>query len=101
MATRKGRRKIDAGLKAKVALAAIRERETAAEISSTYKVHTTQISRWKKQAIEELVRIFAEPPGSSRKASSTDERLQVQLYEEIGRLKMEVNWLKKKLERLQ
>ena len=100
MATKRVRRKIDAGLKAKVALAAIRERETAAEISSTYKVHTSQISRWKKQALEELVRIFAEA-GGSRKASSSDEKLQAQLYEEIGRLKMEVNWLKKKLERLQ
>jgi putative transposase len=100
MTARQGRRKIDAGLKAKVALAAIREKETAAEISSTYKVHASQISRWKKQAIEELSTIFTEG-GGNRKPSTIDEKLQTQLYEEIGRLKMEVNWLKKKLERLQ
>lgn len=97
MTSTRTRRKIDAVLKAKVAVAAIREEQTAAQISSTFGVHSTQVSKWKKKALKELPGIFA---GNCKATSNgvTDEKLINALYEEIGRQKVELDWLKKKLE---
>lgn len=79
--------------KAKVALEAIKGMKTVSELASQYQVHPTQINAWKKQAVESL-------PGNFRRgksASPPDEQtLTAPLYEEIGRLKMELDWLKKK-----
>ena len=97
MSSRKKRRIVDAKLKAKVAVAAIREDQTMAEISSDFGVHSTQVSKWKKKALEELPGIFA-GNGRSTRINVADEQLVSRLYEEIGRLKVEVDWLKKKLE---
>ena len=96
MTNKRRRRNADAVKKAKVAIAAIRGEHTSAQISSTFGVHATQVSRWKKQALEELPGIFASN-GSAKSTESADEKLISTLYEEIGRLKMEVDWLKKKL----
>ena len=97
MTSTRTRRKIDAGLKAKVAVAAIREDQTTAQISSTFGVHSTQVSKWKKKALKELPGIFA---GRAHATSNgvTDEKLINALYEEIGRQKVELDWLKKRLE---
>jgi transposase-like protein len=79
--------------KAKVALEAIKEMKTASELASQYHVHPTQISTWKKQALENFVESFRR--GNSVK-QKTEQELTAPLYEEIGRLKMELDWLKKK-----
>jgi putative transposase len=79
--------------KAKVALAAIKEMKTASELASQYHVHPTQISTWKKQALESLPESFRRGSAAKQK---TEQQLTSPLYEEIGRLKMELDWLKKK-----
>jgi len=79
--------------KAKVALEAIKGMKTASELASQFQVHPTQISAWKKQAREILPEGFKR--GSPPK-QKTEQQLTAPLYEEIGRLKMELDWLKKK-----
>ena len=87
------RRSISAALKAKVALAAAKGDKTTAELASKFGVHASQVTSWKKQLLTGVPDLFAD--GRSRKEdSSADEQ---ELYEQIVRLKMEVEWLKKKL----
>jgi transposase-like protein len=80
--------------KAKVALDAIKGIKTLAELATEYKVHPNQISTWKKQVQGNAQELFA--VGKKRKAK-TEEELTAPLYEEIGRLKMDLKWLEKKL----
>jgi putative transposase len=79
--------------KAKVALEAVRGIQTLSELSSTYKIHPTVIAQWKRQLIVGAAAAFQSGNGRGRK---TEEELTAPLYEEIGRLKVELNWLKKK-----
>jgi len=86
------RKRHDAGLKARVALEALKERETVAQISKQFGVHPTQVNQWKRKLLDEAAEIFERENGSNRaEAFETTE-----LYEQIGRLKMELDWLKKK-----
>ena len=78
--------------KAKVALEAIRADLTANQITSKYGVHTTQIHRWKQQALEAVKNAFAGKKGSGQK---TDQQLIEQLYMQIGQMKVELDFLKK------
>jgi transposase-like protein len=80
--------------KAKVALEAIREQKTAGQIASEYEVHPTQVSQWKKDAIQHLAAAFQ--TGSPKGDVKKDEILQDRLYSQIGQLKVELDWLKKK-----
>jgi transposase-like protein len=90
------RRSIGAALKAKVALAAAKGDKTTAELAAKFGVHASQVTSWKKQLLAGVPDLFAD--GRSRKEdSSPDEQ---ELYEQIGRLKMEVEWLKKKAAQL-
>ena len=90
------RRDIGAALKAKVALAAAKGDRTTAQLATRFDVHTSQVTAWKKRLLTGVPDLFAD--GRSRKeASSPDEQ---ELYEQIGRLKMEVEWLKKKATQL-
>jgi putative transposase len=91
---KKGRRNHSASFKAKVALEAVLGEKSLAEIASQYEVHPNQISRWRKQLIEELPGIFTD---RKRRAKDSEEQ-KARLYEEIGRLKVELDWLQKKLE---
>lgn len=79
--------------KAKVALEAIKGQKTLNELASLYGVHPNQISRWKKQATDEMMTLFSQ---STAKKDRADEELRSRLYQEIGQLKVEVDWLKKK-----
>ena len=87
------RRQHSAELKARVALEAIQERRTLNEIASEHGVHPTQVSAWKGQALESLTAFF---DGSIRVDGQELKRQECELFEQIGRLKMELEWLKKK-----
>jgi transposase-like protein len=82
-----------AALKAQVALAAIKGNRTANELASQYGVHPTLIHGWKKQLLAGAEALFA---GGAKAAAVDAETRQAELYEQIGRLKMELEWLKKK-----
>ena len=78
---------------AKVALAAIKEETSIAELSSKYEVHRTQIGKWCKLAIEGLKEVFK---GKRKKTGRDNEKLVEELYRQIGQMKVENDWLKKK-----
>lgn len=88
------RRMFDGAFKAKVALDAIRGLKTVSELAALHKVHPTQITLWKKQLLAGAISVFESP--AARKAA-TDEPSSAELYEQIGRLKVELDWLKKKV----
>ena len=90
------RRAIDAKLKAKVALAAIRGDKTLSQIAHQYGVHGNQVSAWKRRLLEDATELFQD----GRRKSKKDEVNEEELYEQIGRLKMELEWLKKKADGL-
>jgi len=81
-------------LKAKVALEAIKEEKTIAELSSKYEVHRTQITNWRKRALEGVQEAFK---GKQKKINKENEELVDELYRQIGQLKVENEWLKKKM----
>ena len=83
-----------AQFKSQVALEALKNQKTMNELAAEYEIHPNQISQWKKQLLEGLPSLFA---NGRAKATQNDEALQGRLYEEIGRLKVELDWLKKKL----
>jgi transposase-like protein len=87
------RKRYDGSFKARVALEAIRGDRTVAEIAAAYGVHPNQISKWKRQALNELPKIFS---GRYEKTEAQGKELTDQLYQQIGRLKVELDWLKKK-----
>lgn len=89
----KTRRTHSAAFKAKVAMEAARELKTVAELASQYQVHPTQINQWKQQLKNGIAGLFE--PEACRHALDPD-KLTAPLYEEIGRLKVELDWLKKK-----
>jgi len=90
------RKQYQAGFKAQVALAALKEDRTVNELASKFDVHPTLIHGWKKQLVVGAESIFAE---GVKPATADAEALQADLYEQIGRLKMELEWLKKKAAR--
>ncbi len=87
------RKRYSAALKAKVAIEAIKGQKTTNEIAAEYGVHPTQITQWKKQALDGLPDLFS--TRESRQAKS-EEALIATLYQEIGHLKVQVDWLEKK-----
>ncbi len=80
--------------KAKVALEAIKEQKTIAELSSIYEVHSTQITKWKHRALVGLEQLFSD---KWKKDEEQKDELLRALYEQIGKLKVEGDWLKKKI----
>lgn len=79
--------------KARVALEALKEQETLAEIGSRFGVHPVVVGQWKKQLRDGVFQVFAD---RRRKPDQGAEELQAQLYQQIGQLKVELDWLKKK-----
>jgi len=90
---RKQRQQYSAEFKAKVALEAIKGLRTVNEIAAHYEVHPTQVAQWKKQALDHLRAAFE----NGRKVNERSEReLESELYQQIGQLKVELDWVKKK-----
>ena len=90
----KARRRFSASVKAKVALAAVKGDQTLAELASHFGVHPNQITKWKRQLLEGLPEIFSD---GHRQDLRRQEALTDRLYQQIGQLKVELDWLKKKV----
>jgi transposase-like protein len=90
------RKRRSAQFKFKVALEAAKEIETLNQLSSKYAAHPSQISEWKHQLLDEGASIFSNPTSRQQQEQAA---LQSELYEQIGRLQMELEWLKKKVAR--
>lgn len=87
---KKERRKFSAAFKAQVAIEALKERETLAELSKRFDIHANMISKWKQEFIDRSSEIF-----SSQAPEENFEAEKERLYAKIGQLEMERDWLKK------
>ena len=87
------RRSFSGAFKAKVALAACRGEKTTAQLAAEFGIHAGQIAAWKKQLLEGAAGLFEDGRSQRAAENTTNDE---ELYEQIGRLKMEVEWLKKK-----
>lgn len=92
----KQRRRHSPEFKAKVALEAVKGQKTVNEIASEFSIHPNQVSTWKQELLQGLETIFRQPQSQEQREHVA---LQAELYEQIGRLKMELEWLKKKAAR--
>jgi transposase-like protein len=90
------RRRHAAAFKAKVALEAAKQTKTVAELAKMYRVHPVPISQWKKQLLDGVEDLFRD---GRRREREEGEARQAELYEQIGRLNMEIEWLKKRVAR--
>ena len=88
------RRQHEAQFKLRVALEAAKGLKTISQIASEYNLHPNLVSSWKKQLMEEGISIFS---SDSARRQHNQEMREAELYEQIGRLKMELEWLKKKV----
>lgn len=91
------RRSFNPSFKAKIALEAIRGVKTIAEIAKKHKLHATQINLWKKQLLESAEDVFLDGKPKPKASDKKDEPEASELYEQIGRLKVQLEWLKKKV----
>lgn len=89
------RRTLNSQFKAKVALAALRGEKTVNELAKEYGVHPTQISQWKSALLEKAAEIFDKGGGKNEAASEKEREFHLQ---QIGQLKIELEWLKKKMQ---
>ncbi len=94
---KKPRNHYSAAFKFQGALAAARDDQTINELASAHGVHPNQVSQWKRQLLEEGATVFDRRAGRRQREQDAREE---DLYEQIGRLKMELEWLKKKAARL-
>jgi len=87
------RKNHDAAFKAKVALEALRGEKTMAQISSEYGIHVNQIRQWRQKLLEELPGVFSD---RRQKKDKETEEMTSELYRQIGQMKVDLDWLKKK-----
>jgi putative transposase len=87
----------DAAFKAKVALEAVKGEKTIAQIATEFSVHPNQIRQWRNHLLEMLPEVFSHRRPQQEKAR---EELEAELYRQIGQLKVELEWLKKKSQSL-
>ena len=90
------RKRHPAAFKARVALEAAKQTKTLAELAKAYQVHPVQISQWKKQLLDSIESLFRD---GRRREQEENQSIQAELYEQIGRLNMEIEWLKKRVAR--
>jgi len=91
------RMKHEAAFKAKVALEAVKGEKTIAQISSEFGIHPNQIRQWRRHLLEVLPDVFSD---RRKKADRERNELEDELYRQIGQLKVELEWLKKKSQQL-
>ena len=89
------RKQHSSGFKTQAALEAMRNQSAIAEIASENGVHPGQVNKWKKQALDGLPSIFSGNHDKHDKSKQDGEKLQAELYQQIGQLKVELDWLKK------
>jgi transposase len=87
------RKRFSAPFKAKVALAAVKGDRTMGELATAFGVHATQVGLWKKQLVDGAAAAFS---GDRTAGDANHEAREAELYEQIGKLQVELNWLKKK-----
>lgn len=97
--TKQTRRKFSADFKAKVALEAIKNQKTLAELSQQYEVNAITIARWKAEFLERMAVIFSDDRSSSNVAETDNPQVE-KLYAQIGQLKVELDFLKKSARKL-
>ena len=90
--SKRTRRKFSGEFKAKVALEAIKAQETINQIAARFEVHPHQVTQWKQQLLQQAPAAFDQPTPLHQ-----DDGVEEELYAQIGRLKMQLEWLKKKL----
>ena len=86
------RKKYSSNLKTKVALSALKAQGTNCEIASEFGIHTCQVNRWKRQAIDSLPGVFGNNNGKTMQAMENERD---RLFQQIGKLQVELDWLKK------
>lgn len=91
------RKNHEAAFKSKVALEALKGDRTMAELSSEYGVHPNQIRQWRQKLVDELPGVFSD---RRQKNDKEAEEVTSELYRQIGQLKVELDWLKKKSQQL-
>ena len=87
------RKQYSADLKAKIAVEAVKGQRTIQEIGSHYSIHPSQVTQWKKQLLEGAAEVFS---NGKVHAAEADEQMKAELYQQVGKLQMELDWLKKK-----
>ena len=87
------RKQYSADLKAKIAIEAVKGQRTIQEIASHYSIHPGQVTQWKKQLLESAAGAFS---NGRAHAAEADEEMKAELYQQIGKLQVELDWLKKK-----
>jgi transposase-like protein len=87
------RKQYSADLKAKIAIEAVKGQRTIQEIASHYSIHPNQVTQWKKQLVESAAEAFSH---GRDHAAEADEQMKSELYQQIGKLQVELDWLKKK-----
>jgi len=89
----KKRRRFSSEFKFRVALEAAKGQQTISELASKHSLHPNQVSQWKRQLLESGADVFSQ---NGNKEQREQQAVQTELYEQIGRLKMELEWVKKK-----
>ena len=91
------RRQYEASFKAKVAFEAAKGEKSMAQLAGEYGVHPNQIGRWKAELLEKLPELFSD---RRKRVDKDREETEAELYRQIGQLKVELDWLKKKSQKL-
>ena len=94
--TKRNRRNFSADFKTKVVLEALKERNTIEELAKKYELHPNQVTNWKKEFLDQASTVFGS--GKENRSKSEEQVDPEKLYAQIGQLKVENDWLKKKLQ---